>query len=195
MHWVITVLEYHFNKVAGLQPVRLFKKETPAKAFSCKFYEIYQNKFFTNCCHSLSLVSFTITCCYSLSFIVTHWHLLSLLYHSLKFVAPLAVSRCHSMSLVGICCHSLYHSLTFVVPLAVSRCHSLSLVGICCHSLYHSLTFLVPLPVSRCHSLSLVVPIVVNRCYSVYQSSVFLKNDQLFGLKNPNFSYIQKICP
>ena len=164
MHWVITVLEYHFNKVAGL---RLFKKETPAKAFSCKFYEIYQNKFFTNCCHSLSLVSFTITCCYSFSFIVTHWHLLSLLYHSLKFVAPLAVSRCHSLSLVGICCHSLYHSLTF----------------------------LVPLPVSHCHSLSLVVPIVVNRCYSVYQSSVFVKNDQLFGLKNPNFSYIQKICP
>ena len=89
------------------------------------------------------------------------------------------VTRCHSLSLFVICCHS----LSFVVPLVVSRCHSLSLVGplvvtrftTCCHSLYHVLSLVVPLVVTRCttccHSLyyvlSLVVPLVVIRCHSL----------------------------
>ena len=146
MHWVITVLEYHFNKVAGLQPVRLFKKETPAKAFSCKFYEIYQNKFFTNCCHSLSLVSFTITCCYSLSFIVTHWHLLSLF-----------------VPLTNICCTTCCQSLSFFV----TRWHLLSLfvppTDISCTTFCQSLSFFVTRCTNRCQSLLLGVSIV---CFS-----------------------------
>ena len=53
------------------------------------------------------------------------------------------VTRCHSLSLIVIRCHSLYHSLSLVVPLAVIRCHSLSFVVTRC--------------TTRCHSLSLDV--------------------------------------
>ena len=35
-----------FNKVAGLRPATLLKKETLAQVFSCKFYEISKNNFF-----------------------------------------------------------------------------------------------------------------------------------------------------
>ena len=59
------------------------------------------------------------------------------------------VTRCHSLSLFVICCHS----LSFVVPLVVTRCHSLSLV--------------VPLVVIRCHSLSFVVTRCTTRCHSL----------------------------
>ena len=46
---------------------------------------------------------------------------------------------------------------------------------ICCHSLSFFVTrcHLLPLFAPRCHSLSLIVPLVVNRCHSMYQSSVF----------------------
>ena len=33
-----------FNKVAGLRPI---KKETQVQLFSCEFYEIFQNTYFT----------------------------------------------------------------------------------------------------------------------------------------------------
>ena len=36
-----------FNKVAGLSPATLFKKETLARVFSCEFCEISKNIFFT----------------------------------------------------------------------------------------------------------------------------------------------------
>ena len=36
-----------FNKVAGLSPATLFKKETLARVFSCEFCEISENIFFT----------------------------------------------------------------------------------------------------------------------------------------------------
>ena len=35
-----------FNKVAGLRPVTLLKKESPAQVFSCEFFEISKNTFF-----------------------------------------------------------------------------------------------------------------------------------------------------
>ena len=35
-----------FNKVAGLRPATLLKKETLAQAFSCEFCEISKNTFF-----------------------------------------------------------------------------------------------------------------------------------------------------
>ena len=36
-----------FNKVAGLKPATLSKKETLARVFSCEFCEISKNTFFT----------------------------------------------------------------------------------------------------------------------------------------------------
>ena len=36
-----------FNKVAGLRPATLLKKETLALVFSCEFYEISKNTIFT----------------------------------------------------------------------------------------------------------------------------------------------------
>ena len=36
-----------FNKVAGLRPESLIKKETPAKLFSCEFCEISENTYRT----------------------------------------------------------------------------------------------------------------------------------------------------
>ena len=36
-----------FNKVTGLRPVTLFKKKTVALVFSCKFWGISKNTFFT----------------------------------------------------------------------------------------------------------------------------------------------------
>ena len=36
-----------FNKVAGLKPVTLLKKQTLAQVFSCKFCEISKNTYFT----------------------------------------------------------------------------------------------------------------------------------------------------
>ena len=46
--------------------------------------------------------------------------------HSLSFVVPLVVTRCstrcHSLPLPVIRCHSLYHSLSLVVSLVVTRC-------------------------------------------------------------------------
>ena len=36
-----------FNKVAGLRPETLLKKETLAQVFSCKFCQISKNAFFT----------------------------------------------------------------------------------------------------------------------------------------------------
>ena len=35
-----------FNKVAGLQPATLLKKETPTHVFSCEFCEIFKNTIF-----------------------------------------------------------------------------------------------------------------------------------------------------
>ena len=37
---------FFFNKVAGLRPATLFKKETLAQVFSCEFSEIFKNAFF-----------------------------------------------------------------------------------------------------------------------------------------------------
>ena len=68
-------------------------------------------------------------------------------------------TRCHSLSLVVICCHS----LSFVV----TRCHLLSLVVIPCHSL----SFVVTRCLLLYHLLSLVAPLVVIRCHSLYHSS------------------------
>ena len=38
---------FFFNKVAGLRPATLLKKETQAQVFSCEFREISKNTFFT----------------------------------------------------------------------------------------------------------------------------------------------------
>ena len=62
----------------------------------------------------------------------------------------LAVTPCHSLSLLVIRCSPYCHSLSLVVLLVVTRCHSL----------YHSLSFVV----TRCHSLSLLVQLFVTRC-------------------------------
>ena len=65
--------------------------------------------------------------------------------HSLKCTVPfsfavplnsLAVTHCHSLSLVVNLCYSLYHSLSLFVIVCHSLCHSLSLVVILCHSMY-----------------------------------------------------------
>ena len=37
-----------FNKVVGLRPATVLKKETVAQVFSCKFCEIFMNNFFTD---------------------------------------------------------------------------------------------------------------------------------------------------
>ena len=36
-----------FNKVAGLRPANLLKKETLVQVFSCEFCEIFKKNFFT----------------------------------------------------------------------------------------------------------------------------------------------------
>ena len=36
-----------FNKVAGLRPATLLKKKILAQVFSCEFFEICENTFFT----------------------------------------------------------------------------------------------------------------------------------------------------
>ena len=36
-----------FNKIAALSPTTLLKKETLAQVFSCEYYEISKNTFFT----------------------------------------------------------------------------------------------------------------------------------------------------
>ena len=40
-------LSLFINKVAGLKPATLFKKETLARVFSCEFSEIFKNTFLT----------------------------------------------------------------------------------------------------------------------------------------------------
>ena len=69
-------------------------------------------------------------------------------FYSLYHFLSLAVTHCHLLSPVVICCYS----LSLVVPLVVIpctiRCLSLSLVVIRCHSLYHSLSLVV----TRCTS-------------------------------------------
>ena len=45
-HRKAPVLESLFKKVAGLKAYSFIKKETPAKVFSCKFYEIFKDTFF-----------------------------------------------------------------------------------------------------------------------------------------------------
>ena len=76
--------------------------------------------------------------------------------HSLSFVVPLVVIRCHSLLLVIIHCHS----LSFVVTRCHSLHYSLSLV-------VHSFSFIVPLVVICCHLLSFIVPLIVIRCHSL----------------------------
>ena len=78
------------------------------------------------------------------------------LFYSLYYFLSLAVTHCHLLSLVVICCHSLCH----LFLLAVTHCHLLSPVVILCHSLYHSWCHSFSLAVIRCHSLSLDVPFV-----------------------------------
>ena len=92
------------------------------------------------------------------------------LYHSLSFVGI----RCHSLSLVVLLvvllvvtrCHSLYHSLSF----AVACGHSLSFIV----THYHSLSLIVLLVVThcttRCHSLYHSLLFVVTRCHLLYHS-------------------------
>ena len=81
---------------------------------------------------------------------VSFWNLKFLYFtcsHWFSFVVPLAVIRCHSLSLLSlvlICCHS----LSFVVTRCTTRCHLL----------YYSLSFVI----THCHSLSLVA----TRCTS-----------------------------
>ena len=41
-----------FNKVAVLRPAGLLEKETLAQVFSCEFYEINKNNFFTEHFHA-----------------------------------------------------------------------------------------------------------------------------------------------
>ena len=40
------MLEFLFNKVAGLPAGNFIKKETPAQVFSCRYCEIFKNSFF-----------------------------------------------------------------------------------------------------------------------------------------------------
>ena len=42
-----------FNKVLGLRPATLLKKETLEQVFSCEFYDIFKNTFF----HRTTLVA------------------------------------------------------------------------------------------------------------------------------------------
>ena len=47
IHSKTPVPESLFNKVAGLRPVNLTKKETLAQVFPCEFWEISKNAFST----------------------------------------------------------------------------------------------------------------------------------------------------
>ena len=49
------MLEFLFDKVAGLKDYIFVKKETPAQLFSCEYYEIFKNRFF----HSIPPVHHT----------------------------------------------------------------------------------------------------------------------------------------
>ena len=40
-------LSLFFNKDVGLRPATLIKKDTPAQMFSCEYYEVFKNTFFT----------------------------------------------------------------------------------------------------------------------------------------------------
>ena len=131
IHKKTLVLEPLFDKVAGLQ------------VFSCEYSEIFKSSFFIEHPRWLLLQMF----CFTLYFqkdvaeciVVIHCH-------SMSFVVPFIVNRCHS----------LYHSLSFVV----TRCHSLSLVVPLVVIRCHSLSFVVTRCTTRCHLLSLDVPLV-----------------------------------
>ena len=97
--------------------------------------------------------------------------------HSLSFVVPLVVTRCHSLSLVATCCHSLSLVVPFVVTRCTKRCHSLSFVVISCHSLYHSLSLVVTRYHSMCHSSVFLQTIVFNdmskNCWTI-KTTIFV---------------------
>ena len=75
----------------------------------------------------------------------------------------LAVTHCHSLSLIAIRCHSL---MSLVVTLCHSLYHALSFVDTRYTTRYHSLSFVA----TRCHSLSLVVTRCTT-CLSFYKRS------------------------
>ena len=108
------------------------------------FYNIFSKR------HCWIYCSFTLHNCFILKpkFTLICFHSL---YHSLPFVVPLVVTRCHSLSLVITHCHSLYHSLYYSSSLFVIRCIT------CCYSLLFSATR----HTTRCHPLSLDVPPLV----------------------------------
>ena len=76
---------------------------------------------------------------HSLPFFITRCHSLSLVVSCL----PLVVTRCTTR----------YHSLSFVVPVVVIRCHSLSFVVTRCTTRCHLLSLDVPFAATRCHSM------------------------------------------
>ena len=72
-------------------------------------------------------------------------------------------TRCHSLSLVVICCLSLYHFLSLVVPL----CHLLSFVFTCCTTRCHLM----------CYSSVLLQTITFSGCTKIVFSwhNIFFK--------------------
>ena len=97
-----------------------------------------------------------------------------LLYHSLLFVEPLVVIRCHSLSFIVTRCNSL--------SLVVTRCNSFSLAVMSCTTRYHSLSLFVICCLSLHHSLSIDVPLF---CLFI--------NDQF--QESYNVSYFKEIKP
>lgn len=75
---------------------------------------------------------------------------------------------------------SCFHSLSFVVPLILIRCHCLSPVVIRCHSLLfvgnccHSLSRVVPLVITLCNSLSFELSLVCLFIKDPWQSLLLL---------------------
>ena len=79
---------------------------------------------------------------------------------------------------IGLCFNSkliitLFHQLSIAFVCCTTPCYLLSLFVIYWHSLYHSLSFALPIVAIRFQLLRFVVPLVVTRCRSMYQSSSF----------------------
>ena len=87
--------------------------------------------------------------------------------HSLSLVVPLIVICFHSLSFVVTRCTTFCHSLSFVVTRCTTRCHLLSFVVTRCTTCCHSLSFVVTRCTTRCHWLSFVLTRCTTCCHSL----------------------------
>ena len=160
IHRKTYVLQYLLNKVTGLQVCNFTKKnsntcvflrilQTLRKPISKNIWERLLLMVVLYCIENwIKLFRNQIVILFLLKHKITLFSLLSFVF--IRFITrchslPLIVIFCHSLSL-AIRCHLLYHSfqsLSFVLPLVVIGCHSLS--------------FVLPLVASLCHSLSFVI--------------------------------------